>query len=372
MGLQLKHSSFTVYYYFYYYFICCFVLTFLSSLRANLQIPFEDVNSFSNSGSLATTPDCLYPVTPLHPPSTTGDLPSLASLPSDPEDADLTHSPTHISSSQSPTWTYHATTDDDRREALRLIADSVAQQRWFAVRCIVFHPAVLCLALFVLTILVRYAYYHPGTAPIVAAIGAACLAGALIAIYRMTYGYLQLAETVSTFAWLKEGLWSRNNHGDGGAGSAGGAKHHHHHHHLLPAEDEILLTKYGDEIVGVLVLRTARTNALTSGAPSANGIRALRRRQSNSFSSMSGRLTGVIRAWTVKRPYRRRGIGRMLLESAVSICRVRRLDGPIFAEEHHAHAVKLLPWFFNKGFEKQEEWARSLLREVIEGERKTG
>lgn len=61
----------------------------------------------------------------------------------------------------------------------------------------------------------------------------------------------------------------------------------------------------------------------------------------------------------------------MLLESAVSICRVRRLDGPIFAEEHHALATKLLPWIFNKGFEKQEEWARSLLREVIEGERKT-
>jgi hypothetical protein len=334
--------------------------------------------SSSNTGSLDATPDCLCPIVPVHSPGTTCDhLPSFSLLPAGLDDTESPRPPpTHVSSfssSQSPkTWTYHATTDDDRREALRLIADGVTQQRPFAVRCIVLHPAVLSIIVFVMTILLRYAYRRPRNVPVVIAVGAVCLAGALIAMHRATCGYLRLAETVGTLAWLKEGLFLRHHRGDGGTGG-GGSKHHHHN--SLPGEDEILLTKYGDEIVGVLVLRTARTNALTSGAPSANGVRVLRRRHSNSISSSSfssGRLTGVIRAWTVKRPYRRRGIGRMLLESAVSVCRVRRLDGPIFAEEHNAHATRLLPWIFNKGFQKREEWARSLLRDVIEGERKIG
>jgi hypothetical protein len=236
---------------------------------------------------------------------------------------------------------------------------------------------VLAFAFFVLTFLVHSAYRRPSkNVPFVVVIGTTCMVAALIAIHRATRGYLKLAEIVQTPAWLKKGLYLRNNHNNhhGGDGSAGGSKNHNHRRNSLIPEDEILLTKYHDEIVGVLVLRTARTNALTSGAPSANGMRALRHRHSN--SSSSGRLTGVIRAWAVKPTYRYRGIGIGLLESAVSICRTRRLDGPIFADErlHSAHVpgFRMLPWPFNGEFQKSEDWAGGLLREVIEGrDRKT-
>lgn len=269
-------------------------------------------------------------------------------------------------------WTYHASTDDDRSEALRLIADSIVQQRLLAVRSILLHPAVLTLSLLILTILVRSAYRNPLTnGPVVSVIGAMLVAAALIALHRATRRYMTLAEIVRNPCWLKEGLYLRNNHG-GGDGSAGGFKNHNHRRGSLMPEDEILLTKYHDEIVGVLVLRTARTNALTSGAPSANGRRALRHRHSNSNNASVGRLTGVIRAWTVTPSHRYRGIGIGLLESAVSICRTRRLDGPIFADErlHSAHipGFRMLPWPFNADFQKMEDWATGLLRDVIEGQ----
>lgn len=286
-------------------------------------------------------------------------------------------SPTSISLSKSLDspliWTYHASTDDDRNEALRLIADSVVQQRLLAVRSIFFHPAVLTLTLLFLTLLVRSAYRNPvANGPFVSVVGTIFVAAALIAIHRATRRYMALANTVRNPTWFKEGLYQRNNHGNGD-GSAGGSKNQNHNHRrnsLMP-EDEILLTKYCDEIVGVLVLRTARTNALTSGAPSANGMRALRHRHSNSNSASSGRLTGVIRAWAVNPTHRYRGIGIGLLESAVSICRTRRLDGPIFADEslHSAHVpgLRMLPWPFNGNFQKMEDWAVGLLRDVIEG-----
>ncbi|EED23282.1 conserved hypothetical protein [Talaromyces stipitatus ATCC 10500] len=355
--------------------------SFLSSLRANLQISYEDLNASHLEAFHYPPENYDLRISPYSNESTLssgfGDDLEDPPSPTDTSTTSTTHSfpaPT--------TWTYHASTEDDRRAALKLIAESIREQRSLAIRSILLHPAVLTVTFLLFTVLIRCVLHAPQKrAPVACCIGAGILIIALLAAERATRKYVTLASTVGDSTWLREGLYQqqqqppqqqqqRNNHNNG---TAGGSKHHHSHshshHNSMPLEDEILVTKDHDEVVGALVLRTARTNALSSGAPSANGMRALRHRHSN--SSTSGRLTGVIRAWTVKSTHRQRGLGLSLLESAVSICRVRRLDGPIFADEqlHSAHipGLRTLCWPFNAGFEKVEEQAKDCLKGVIEG-----
>ncbi|OKL56212.1 hypothetical protein UA08_08425 [Talaromyces atroroseus] len=355
---------------------------FLSSLRTNLQISFEDLSASSSSRQ---------------PPSASEDYSNDASSsagfaddledPPSPTDTSTT-STTQQSFPLPATWTYHASTDGDRRAALRLVADSIREQRVNAIRSILLHPAVLAAAFSLLTLFVRCALHGQeqkkkgAVACLLATAG--LTAAAVIVAYRTTRHYLTMASAVEDTAWLREGLvqqqqqqQQRNNHHPNSHGPAGSSKHHSHHNSGT-SEDELLITRDHEEIVAALVLRTARTNALTSGAPSANGMRALRHRHSN--SSTTGRLTGVIRAWTVKKSHRNHGLGLGLLESAVAICRVRRLDGPIFADDERfcgAHVVSpgyywwwsWCWWHFGhaRSAEKAELKAKECLRAVIEG-----
>ncbi|EEA28278.1 hypothetical protein TMatcc_003395 [Talaromyces marneffei ATCC 18224] len=346
--------------------------SFLSSLRANLQISYEDLN--------ATHLEAFH-----YPPGRydlrispySNDLTPSSGFADDLEDPPSPTDTSTTSTTQSylapTTWTYHATTEDDRQAALQLIAESIQEQRSIAIRSIFLHPATLAVAFLIITIIIRCALHATQRrAPVACCIGTGIMIAALFAAERATRKYITLASAVGDSTWLREGLYQQQqqqrNHNNG---SAGGSKHHHSHshHNSMPLEDEILITKDNDQVVGALVLRTARTNALSSGAPSANGMRALRHRHSN--SSSSGRLTGVIRAWAVKSTHRQRGLGLGLLESAVSICRVRRLDGPIFADEQlnsaHMPGLRTLCWPFNAEFEKVEEQAKDCLKGVIEG-----
>ncbi|QKX58517.1 uncharacterized protein TRUGW13939_05641 [Talaromyces rugulosus] len=341
---------------------------FLSSLRTNLQISYEDTNAASFAGALHPALDSFD----LQKPPYLNDLAFASGFTEDLEDppSPTSTSTSTISSAQSSapaTWTYHVSTNDDRSEALNLIADSVVEQRLVAIRSILLHPAVLGVALVAALFLTRSAYYEPReNRRTVGIISVLIVMVAWIALHYTTKSYLSWATTVADPAWLRDGLYQRSPPSNG---SAGGSKQHHGHHSSMPSDDEVLITKHHGKVVGVLVLRTARTNALSSGAPSANGMRALRHRHTN--SSSSGRLTGVIRAWAVDPSHRHHGFGSTLLESAVSICRLRRLDGPIFADEHlysaHMPGLKMLPWPFNRAFEKSEERAKESLRVAIEG-----
>lgn len=170
----------------------------------------------------------------------------------------------------------------------------------------------------------------------------------LIGVRWATSGYIDLAEKTGTWAWLGEGLGPRNNE-----------------------EDEVLVTTYGDEVIGTLVLRAlkdgpdntrhSRTSS-TSSTKSSSSKGNSRRKNSSRFS------TGVIRAWTVKRMYRRKEIGTGLLEEAISSCRARGLNGPVFAVDH-ANSGKVLPDRFHGGFVKWERWARGFLERVIREEK---
>lgn len=345
------------------------MIAFLSSLRANLQISYEDLNASHLEAFHYSPRHYDLRISPY-----SNDLTPSSGFADDLEDppspTDTSTTSTTQSFSTPTTWTYHATTEDDRQAALQLIAESIREQRSIAIRSILLHPAVLAVVFVLLTIIIRCALHAPQKrVPVVCCIGTGILIAALLAAERATRKYITLASAVGDSTWLREGLYQQ--HRNNNNGPAGGSKHHHSHshHNSMSLEDEILITKDHDQVVAALVLRTARTNALSSGAPSANGMRALRHRHSN--SSTSGRLTGVIRAWTVKSTHRQRGMGLTLLESAVSICRVRRLDGPIFADEqlHSAHipGLRTLCWPFNAGFEKVEQQAKDCLKGMIEG-----
>jgi dynein heavy chain 1 len=156
----------------------------------------------------------------------------------------------------------------------------------------------------------------------------------LLAIRRMVGKYYDIADRVGDWSWLSES-------------SVSGVSH---------KRDDVLVAKLGDEVVGAVVLRMAKTvtNAGTPGFP----YSAKSRRKS------SARWTGIIRAWTVRDSDRMQGIGRRLLDEAVANCRLRSLDGPILADDH-ANAMQPLPRMFNAMFEKQEKWARNVLQETV-------
>ncbi|KAJ9366591.1 hypothetical protein DTO282E5_8702 [Paecilomyces variotii] len=246
-----------------------------------------------------------------------------------------------------------AGTEDEKTDALRLIAASVLEQRFIAIRSLFLHPVVLCLALLAHAIAARLLFRKPYNTVLGAFGYTVCILSAVFALTYVSREYAYLATQSETRAWLIQPHRARHPPSSNNSSSKS-----------LP-EDDILVAKYDSRVVGALVFRIARTRAFMTGTPSATGFtRGHRRRSSHSSSA---RLTGVIRAWTVKTSYRHRGIGTDLLRQAVEMCRRRRLDGPVFADDH-AYSVRVLPRMFGRAFERRDTRARDLLTDVIEEE----
>ncbi|KAL1596669.1 hypothetical protein SLS60_009317 [Paraconiothyrium brasiliense] len=186
--------------------------------------------------------------------------------------------------------TYTATTEDDRVDGLRLVADSVAQQRQIASKMLIFHPLHLAgLALFVGILLQRFwkttdDLYMLG--PTIGGIVMACL----VAVRWATGRYLAYAEEVN-WDWLRD--------------------------------DRMIVVKWGEEVIGALVLGWADEEA----AKKKQGRRK--------------RGKAIVRAWTVRLKYRGKGVGDGLLEEAVKVAGERGADGIVFERDH---ASKFL-WF---------------------------
>lgn len=87
----------------------------------------------------------------------------------------------------------------------------------------------------------------------------------------------------------------------------------------------VLVTRLGKEIVGTLVLHA-------SSRPGRVSIRCALAGEDRTPVSHDavGQKFGLIRAWTVKQQYRRKGIGSALLREAVRVCRRNIWTGPIF------------------------------------------
>lgn len=114
-------------------------------------------------------------------------------------------------------------------------------------------------------------------------------------------------------------------------------------------EDDILVlgTKYGDELIGTLVLRFPP-------APSA---------------SKDGEEEEVpkveIVAWTVKLKFRHKGIGRGLLEEAIKAASGHYKASFKFGfAREHVHSKRVLIGAFNGMFTRREKLAAKMLKEV--------
>ncbi|KAK4121608.1 hypothetical protein N657DRAFT_111870 [Parathielavia appendiculata] len=232
----------------------------------------------------------------------------------------------------------------DKAAALRLVADSIAQQRQQAAFHLVFHPLPLAALIAALAAIYRYTWaqntrHDLGTALMLAS--SACMTY-LLAIRYVTSGYLRAAEELS---W---GFITNPSNGE---------------------EDLVLGTRYGADIIGALVLRlepsedNLRPNSNGSGG--SNRSRKSHSRQ-NSLKGRKTGGTGVIRAWTTRLRYRGRGLGGDMLREAVRVTRERcGRDAEVGFAREHANSTMVLPEMFNRPFRKGEIRASRALEKVL-------
>jgi GNAT superfamily N-acetyltransferase len=199
--------------------------------------------------------------------------------------------------------TYTAETEDDRVDGLRLVADSVAQQRQIASKVLIFHPINLAAFFLFVAVVAQYLYTDTDSLYLIATTVGGMTMSFLIAVRWATSRYLALAEDIN-WEWV--------------------------------GEDKLIVVKWGEEIIGALVLGWADSDA-------AKKPRGGRRRRGKA----------VVRAWTVRNKYRGKGIGEGLLEEAVKVAGERGADGILFESEHaskfSAFHVLLCGWNANLG-----------------------
>ncbi|KIW01840.1 uncharacterized protein PV09_06690 [Verruconis gallopava] len=279
---------------------------FLSSLSANLRIADDDL--FPSPGNTPVLRPTIYDIPHNLPP-----LSPLANTVMTDHDADDTSS---AAGSQQhdplqgvpPLTTETATSEEDVVAALKLVADSLAQQRNVAARVLIFHPLNIVVFTTLLSVVMQY-LYQPGNITKMLTTASGIIMAALVLVRQMTSGYIFAAEAIGK-SWLDD--------------------------------DQILITKFGDSVIAALVL----------GWEKGEG-RGNRRKK-------WGR--GVVRAWTVKLRYRGKGVGTELLEEAVRETQRRGGEEIVFADDH-ANSNMFLPRFFQAPLVRKDMKYRKQLEE---------
>lgn len=251
------------------------LLAFFASLRTNLRLhaspppsPISTPNSMR--GSAASLP----------PPS-----PLSAPVMSDNENNDVPPTSSDPLAGVPELQTYLATDDHDRFEALKLVADSVAQQRNAANRALIFHPLNLAIMVPILAVVWRLTSTYGFDA---LSAGMTCMGVVMIAFIgcrASTGGYLYAAEKIN-WEWA--------------------------------GDVDVLLTKFGDEVIGTALIEWQ------SGDSKRKGKKAWQ---------------GVVKAWTVKLRYRGKGVGTALLEEAVKEAKKKGAESLEFADEHASEYI---------------------------------
>lgn len=236
---------------------------------------------------------------------------------------------------------------EDKVAALKLVADSIAQQRQVASLHLVFHPLLFGVLALALGITYRYTWAGPRqrhdlglTLSLMSGVTMAYLA----AIRMWTSGYLNVAEGMSWDFLLKD-VASEN---PDATNAANGNN-----------EDIVLGARFGTEVIGALVLRL-------EPSPSANGSGRGRKNGHHRGNSLYKGGKGVIRAWTTRLRYRGKGVGGDLLHEAVRITREKcGKDAAVGFAKEHANSTMVLPEWFNRPFRKQEVRAAKALEGVL-------
>lgn len=223
-----------------------------------------------------------------------------------------------------PLTTAALTAEADKTAALKLIADSIAQQRQLASRAVIFHPLTIAVYIGVLAILSRLIYKSNTDIGLLLTTGAGITMTGLVAVRGITRGYVDFAESLN---WN----WVKNEDGE---------------------DDIIVGSRYGEDIIGAAVLRLERYGHGSGKKKTKN-------------SKTGGK--GLVRAWTTKMRYRGTGVGTELLEEAVRITRDKLgSSAEIGFAVEHANSKAVLPEIFNGGFRKREMRAAKALETVVE------
>ncbi|KAJ6442820.1 acetyltransferase [Purpureocillium lavendulum] len=256
-----------------------------------------------------------------------------------------------------PPLNYEVLTDDDdaKRDALQLVADSIAQQRQVASLAVIFHPLVLVAAVVGCTLAWRHNAARDFGTALTACSGVAI--AALAAVRLLTSRYIHLAEA---FRWR-----------DFIAPPPDAARRD---------EDLVLVARFGEELIGALVLRlkpAASSSSSTSPSSSATTSAATpttrgkkkqqqQQKQQKQQNSLQGG-SGAIRAWTTKLRYRGRGIGGDLLRFAVMTTRSACDDdaAPVSFDPAHANSAMPMPDMFNRPFRSRDDKARRALAHAL-------
>ncbi|KAL7932567.1 hypothetical protein V8C35DRAFT_307449 [Trichoderma chlorosporum] len=222
-----------------------------------------------------------------------------------------------------PPLSYRVVTrDQEKQDALHLVADSIAQQRQTASAAVIFNP--LCIAgLFAMCAGVYHQYQHAGLGTLLTMLcGVVILYLSFVRFY--TSGYITRAE---------EFRWKDFITGPGGK------------------EDTVIAAVYGDDIIGTVVLRL-------------EGDEINKKNKGGLQPSMVGR--GIIRAWTTKMRYRGKGIGSDLLHYAVQT--TSRTFGSTASVEFapdHPNSKHHIPDMFLRTFKKRQQRAEKALRQAL-------
>jgi hypothetical protein len=281
---------------------------FFTFLRANLVLPPSGMSSPVSTPNLA--------------PSTTTALPP-------PSPSRLGTSPPLTAMDDIPPLSLDVLTDhNDKVDALKLVADSIAQQRQTSSFSLVFHPTTLPVVIAGLAWTYHYAWnVRDRDLGTLLTLGSGIVMTYLLAIRFVTSKYIKLAEEVN---WE----WVVCEDGE---------------------PDTIIGAKFGDEMIGALVMR------LEPGQPTSPAGK----KKGRAATLKGGK--GVIRAWTTKLRYRRRGVGGDMLREAVRLTREKcGKDAEIFFTSRHANSQMVLPQLYNGAFRKQEKKATQALNQVLD------
>ncbi|RDA90746.1 hypothetical protein CP533_2973 [Ophiocordyceps camponoti-saundersi (nom. inval.)] len=201
-----------------------------------------------------------------------------------------------------------ALTPDDRRDALRLVADSIAQQRQVAALAIIFHP--LCLAVLVVGCASVWRHAGPDLGSSLVTVCGLIMAY-LAAVRLYTAPFLRLAESFDCASFLA-------------------------------AEDLVLVARFGPDLIGTLVLRLP---------PEGDDKKPAR---------------GVIRAWTTLLRFRGKGVGADLLRYAVTATRTVCGDATsLVFDPDHANASVPINGFFRRPFTVRDDKAARALQHAL-------
>ncbi|RGP79029.1 gnat family [Fusarium longipes] len=200
------------------------------------------------------------------------------------------------------------TNPKEKKDALKLVVDSVAQQRQTASRALIFHPITLS----IFTACLGIAHYGANIGNDLSTmliIYPGIVLTYLVAIRYFTSAYIRIAEETNWLDWImKDGV-----------------------------EDTIIGARFGEDIIGAVILRLYQSEK-----------------------------SATIRGWTTRSRYRGRGLGGDMLSETVRVAReALGKDCTVEFAPDHANSQMPLYTIFNGTFLAREARAKKALGAIL-------